>query len=154
MHYINPLNDWPSQQCKFGEDGWRSPEKNLFTAINNYTRAVDATEGVDRDHALRFLIHYIGDLHQPLHLTGRERGGNGIKVRFERRLTTLHGVWDGGLVTKAIREITNYTQPLSEKRIERALRGAIYDPYVRFIAKEGLLGWWKEEYPSWALCPD
>jgi len=102
---------------------------------------------------LRFLIHYIGDMHQPLHLTGRERGGNNIKVRFEHRITSLHGVWDGGLITKAIREIHNYTRPLPDKRIERSLRGTIYDPYVRFIVKEGLLGWWKDEYPSWALCP-
>jgi len=65
----------------------------------------------------------------------------------------LHSVWDGGLLTKAIREIANYTTPVPEKRIERALRGTIYDPYVRFIAKEGLLGWWKDDYSSWANCP-
>ncbi|KAG9047415.1 hypothetical protein FS837_002271 [Tulasnella sp. UAMH 9824] len=153
MHYINPIGDWPSQHCVYGEDGWHMPEKNLFTAINNYTRIVPNAVGEEQDFALRFLIHYIGDLHQPLHLTGRERGGNGIKVRFEHRITSLHGVWDGGLITKAVREIANYTRPVPEKRIERALRGAIYDPYVRFIAKEGLLGWWKDEYPSWAECP-
>ncbi|KAG8987783.1 hypothetical protein FRB90_003150 [Tulasnella sp. 427] len=153
MHYINPIGDWPSQHCVFGEDGWHMPQKNLFTAINNYTRIVPNAVGEEQDFALRFLIHYIGDLHQPLHLTGRERGGNGIKVRFEHRITSLHGVWDGGLITKAVREIANYTRPVPEKRIERALRGAIYDPYVRFIAKEGLLGWWKNEYSSWALCP-
>lgn len=41
---------------------------------------------------------------------------------------------------------------LSE-RIESALRGAIYDPYIRWIIKEGLLGWWKDEYLDWARCP-
>lgn len=29
-----------------------------------------------RDYALRFLVHFMGDLHMPLHLTGRDRGGN------------------------------------------------------------------------------
>jgi len=154
MHYVNPLADWPSKDCVFGDKGWHSPEKNIILAINNYTRIVDAGFGEERDYSLRFLVHYLGDLRQPLHLTGREKGGNGIKVRFEKRLSTLHGVWDDRLITKAVREIANYSEPVPEKRIERALRGTIYDPYVRFIAKEGLLGWWKDEYPSWSLCPN
>ena len=29
------------------------------------------------DIPLRFLVHFVGDMHQPLHLTGRDRGGNG-----------------------------------------------------------------------------
>lgn len=29
-----------------------------------------------KDIALRFLVHFVGDMHQPLHLTGRMRGGN------------------------------------------------------------------------------
>ncbi|KAG8979319.1 hypothetical protein FRB93_010138 [Tulasnella sp. JGI-2019a] len=153
MHYVNPIGDWPSKHCEFGESGWHAPDRNLLVAITNYTRIVAESSGQDQDYALRFLVHYVGDIHQPLHLTGRERGGNGIKVRFDRRISSLHGVWDGGLITKSIREMTNYTHPLPDKRIENALRGTIYDPYVRFIVKEGLLGWWKNEYPSWSLCP-
>jgi hypothetical protein len=38
---------------------------------------------VFRDIALRFLVHFMGDLHQPLHLTGRDRGGNGAMFSFE-----------------------------------------------------------------------
>ncbi|KAG8846699.1 hypothetical protein FRB96_001935 [Tulasnella sp. 330] len=153
LHYVNPNGDWPSTHCEFGENGWHSPEKNLLTAITNYTRILAEGSGQGQDYALRFLVHYVGDVHQPLHLTGRERGGNGIKVRFEHRISSLHSVWDGGLITKSIREMTNYTHPLPDKRIETALRGTIYDPYVRFIVKEGLLGWWKNEYPSWSMCP-
>lgn len=37
--------------------------------------------------------------------------------------------------------------------IESALRGAIYDSYVRFIVWEGILGWWREEYLNWPSCP-
>ncbi|KAG8914271.1 hypothetical protein FRC02_005054 [Tulasnella sp. 418] len=114
LHYVNPLEDWPSKHCEFGEHGWHLPESNILLAINNYTRIVEEGDGEERDIALRFLVHYMGDLHQPLHLVGREKGGNGIKVRFERRLTNLHSVWDGGLITKAIREIHNYTHPVPE----------------------------------------
>jgi hypothetical protein len=38
--------------------------------------------------ALKFLIHFVGDMHQPLHLTGRDRGGNSISVLFDRRHTS------------------------------------------------------------------
>lgn len=62
--------------------------------------------------ALRLLVHFVADIHQPLHLTSRERGGNGDPVIFERRRTSLHGLWDGLLVTKLVREQHNYTRPL------------------------------------------
>jgi hypothetical protein len=62
--------------------------------------------------SLRFLVHFLGDVHQPLHLTNRERGGNGDPVRFEGRLMNLHSLWDTALTTKAIREQSNYSTPL------------------------------------------
>jgi hypothetical protein len=42
---------------------------------------------------------------------------------------------------------------LGSRRIESALTGAIYDPYVRWIAWEGILGWWKDEWVEWMTCP-
>jgi hypothetical protein len=37
-----------------------------------------------RDYALRFLVHFMGDIHMPLHLTGRDKGGNeGMRVWSE-----------------------------------------------------------------------
>jgi hypothetical protein len=49
--------------------------------------------------ALRFLVHILGDIHQPLH-TGykKDRGGNSIKVEFFGEPTNLHSVWDTDLV--------------------------------------------------------
>lgn len=68
-----------------------------------------ATHRQTRDYALRFLTHFVGDAHQPLHLTGRARGGNDIWVHFEvgtpgffalhaDRLT-LNSCTDGSFVT-------------------------------------------------------
>ncbi|HVO10120.1 MAG TPA: S1/P1 nuclease, partial [Vicinamibacteria bacterium] len=64
----------------------------------------DATAGAKRADALRFIIHFVGDLHQPLHATtNSDRGGNCVPVKFFRRsphLTgtsytpNLHHVWD------------------------------------------------------------
>jgi hypothetical protein len=44
--------------------------------------------GSPTNEALKFLVHFYGDLHMPLHLAGRARGGNGIKVLFDGRPTS------------------------------------------------------------------
>jgi hypothetical protein len=52
-----------------------------------------------RDEALRFLVHFIGDMHQPLHAGERQdHGGNLVKVTFEGQPLNLHAAWDGKLV--------------------------------------------------------
>jgi hypothetical protein len=49
--------------------------------------------------ALRFLIHFVGDLHQPLHAADRrDKGGNNLIVFMKSRRTNLHRVWDEDLV--------------------------------------------------------
>lgn len=62
--------------------------------------------------AFRFVLHFLGDVHQPMHLTSRERGGNGDFVLWEGRRSNLHSVWDGLLIARALREQHNYTTPL------------------------------------------
>ena len=52
-----------------------------------------------RAEALRFLIHFVGDLHQPLHAVDNgDRGGNEVRVSIGRRQINLHAVWDTALV--------------------------------------------------------
>ncbi|KAL7421838.1 hypothetical protein Q5752_003609 [Cryptotrichosporon argae] len=150
MHYVNPKLDHPGDHCEFGEHGWINEDVNVLTAIMNKTQAVMDGEG---DIPLRFLVHFVGDLHQPLHLTGRDKGGNGAMFRFEGRLRNLHSVWDSGLITKNIRELSNYTTPVPSKQVESALLGAIFDPYVRFIVWEGIREWWRDSLAEWVSCP-
>jgi hypothetical protein len=59
----------------------------------------------DRAFALKMVVHLVGDLHQPFHAIGDERGGNGIHVAFfnspqcgERSQCNLHGIWDEQLI--------------------------------------------------------
>jgi hypothetical protein len=48
---------------------------------------------------LRFLIHFVGDVHQPLHAAdNRDKGGNATRVILEGRRTNLHAVWDVDMV--------------------------------------------------------
>ena len=57
----------------------------------------------DRLEALKFLVHFIGDLHQPLHASDdNDLGGNKVRVTFEGRHTNLHAVWDRGILAPAV----------------------------------------------------
>jgi nuclease S1 len=68
-----------------------------------------ALDRADRAIALKFLVHFVGDLHQPYHALGVERGGNGILVSVFGRSEcgsdparpspcNLHSVWDSALI--------------------------------------------------------
>jgi hypothetical protein len=53
----------------------------------------------DRREALLFLIHFVGDMHQPLHCAdNNDHGGNDLLVRFLGEQTKLHSLWDSGLL--------------------------------------------------------
>ncbi len=48
-----------------------------------------------RLRALRYLVHFVGDIHQPLHCAdAHDRGGNDADVSLEGRRMTLHRAWD------------------------------------------------------------
>jgi hypothetical protein len=57
----------------------------------------------ERLEALKFVVHFVGDVHQPLHASDNgDRGGNEIRVTFERHRTNLHAVWDSGILAPAV----------------------------------------------------
>lgn len=57
------------------------------------------TEPLTRAMALSFLVHLMGDLHQPLHVGGTDLGGNLVKVNWMKRWeTNLHSTWDDEMV--------------------------------------------------------
>ncbi len=67
-----------------------------------------------RKEALMYLIHFVGDVHQPLHLgNARDRGGNKIRVNFKGQPTNLHALWDGKLIHLAGKSLLQYSRDLS-----------------------------------------
>ncbi|KAH7904370.1 S1/P1 nuclease [Hygrophoropsis aurantiaca] len=168
LHYIGAKDDYPSATCAFpGSKGWEKEAINVLRGIRNTTgllgewvemrglhgAAVSDDENDRAREALKFLIHFLGDMHMPLHLTGRDRGGNGDKVSFDGRVTNLHSLWDSLLIAQRLRTLpSNYTRPLPLPDIERHLRGTIYDPYIRRLVWEGLLGRWEDEIEDWVGC--
>jgi hypothetical protein len=77
------------------------PGENLYTQIQAMVKQLrnKSLPKTQRQIALRFLIHLVGDLHQPLHV-GREedQGGNKITVYWFEKKTNLHAVWDSELI--------------------------------------------------------
>ncbi|MEA3047815.1 MAG: nuclease [Sphingomonadales bacterium] len=77
------------------------PEGDAVTALARFAAVLrDPNASLDDKRlALRFSVHIIGDLHQPLH-NGREgdRGGNNVRVTLFGQSTNLHSVWDSGLI--------------------------------------------------------
>ena len=67
----------------------------------------------DKQLALRFIVHLVGDLHQPLHV-GKccDRGGNDVKVKWFGRDLNLHAVWDSALVDEQQYSFTEYAAKL------------------------------------------
>jgi hypothetical protein len=46
----------------------------------------------DCEKALKWILHFVGDVHQPLHASGKAQGGNGVNVTFGGKETELHAV--------------------------------------------------------------
>jgi hypothetical protein len=53
--------------------------------------------------ALKFVVHFVGDIHQPLHCEDNgDRGGNDVHLTYFDKPTNLHAVWDGGVIEQAL----------------------------------------------------
>jgi hypothetical protein len=106
FHFID-AKDNPPQYC--GVDFERDCKKDrgcVVSALHNYTtRLLDADGALppwERAIAAKFVIHFVGDIHQPLHTENVERGGNGIDVLFDGRRFNLHHVWDTSIAEKLV----------------------------------------------------
>jgi hypothetical protein len=100
----------------FSTDGTALPElptPNIVTALEeNVNILKTSTDNNAKAQALRLIIHFVGDIHQPLHCATRvdsahpegDRGGNLVKIKItgangKSKSTNLHSYWDGGLTT-------------------------------------------------------
>jgi len=106
------------------------PSGDAVTAIRQFTATVRdrSMPLADRQLALRFIIHLVGDLHQPLHAgNGTDKGGNDVKVTFMGRDTNLHAVWDSGLIDQqqlSFTEMAAWLSPRITRRQSREWRDA------------------------------
>ncbi|XP_057477408.1 endonuclease 2 isoform X2 [Actinidia eriantha] len=96
LHYIDtPDNLCTYQYTRDCKDGNGVKDRCVAGAINNYTSQLltygSAASQYNLTQALLFLSHFIGDIHQPLHVGfTSDRGGNTIDVKWYTTKTVLH----------------------------------------------------------------
>ncbi len=149
--------DIPRNATGFSEerDCYRPQDKGPTSQTDHHNCVVDRIEmfrqvlgdgnASERDRliALMFLVHFVGDLHQPLHAIEDARGGNDIKVRVfgadqcGSYPCSLHGAWDYSLV-----EHTGY----SEEEYVRHLQGLIRKEHLEQKAGGSPADWANESH--------
>jgi hypothetical protein len=160
-HYLNiPPNasgydrdrDCPRQpEVAAGSRGDRWRDCAVDRILYMEQRAADrALDRADRATALKYLVHFIGDLHQPFHALGVGRGGNDVHVRVfgaancgndpaKPSPCNLHSVWDSRLIARRALDDLAYVAVLEKSIAER--KWAAQPP--------GTPAEWAEQ--SWAL---
>ncbi|KAM3203876.1 Endonuclease 5 [Capsicum annuum] len=149
-HWSSPLHyiDTPDKLCTYrysrdckDEDG--VADRCVAGAINNYTNQLltynkgsGQASTYNLTEALLFLSHFIGDIHQPLHVGfTSDRGGNTIDVHWYRRKAVLHHVWDTNIIETA------------EERYD----DSNVDELVDALQKNITTGW-ADQVDSWESC--
>ncbi len=110
------------------------PEGDAVFALDKFRKVLLDPESAleDRQLALRFIVHLVGDLHQPLHAgNGKDAGGNQFLVTFFGRPRNLHSVWDEGIIDQEQLSYTELTALLlSQMSDEQAEDWYETDPLV------------------------
>ncbi|XP_024023254.1 endonuclease 2 [Morus notabilis] len=144
LHYI----DTPDSLCTYQYDRDCKDENNtrgrcVAGAIRNYTTQL-LTYNSDSPNqsqynlteALLFLAHFMGDIHQPLHVGfTSDRGGNEINIHWYTRKQNLHHVWDDNIIET------------SEKRFYDSNLEELIEAIQQNITAE-----WADRVKGWETC--
>lgn len=120
----------PSRDCKQVE--------NKGDCIVNEINRAQATladpnaELKPRIEALKFLVHFIGDVHQPIHCVKKMKGASDADVRFFNVPMSLHKVWDSAIIARRFRNEREYARWLEQswlpgKNIAGLSSGSVVD---------------------------
>lgn len=132
LHYVN-TPDWA---CTYERSRDCADEQCVTGAITNYTQRLSSTyTQAERNEALKFLTHFIGDVHQPMHVSfTSDRGGNSITGHFEGSRANLHAVWDSNLLLKRMKDFSSADVN-----------------YASYLVKQ-IGGAWSTQAKQWATC--
>ena len=139
--FRNPPND-----AAFDRERDCKEDQCVVAGIEKYVAILkDKTlPNAQRREALIFVVHFVGDLHQPMHAAGGlvkddatgqmipDQGGNKVKVRFLGIETNLHSIWDSGLIDWGPATVDDYvdhlvTYEMRGRSVEELQRGTIVD---------------------------
>jgi hypothetical protein len=136
-----------ARDCQCTRDG-----DCIVRAIDQFRIILARADSTDRERqrrieALKFIIHFVGDLHQPLHdADNHDRGGNDVKVLWfgkeyvnaaRKYDWNLHSVWDTGIIEK--------TNPNADDMAERIL-ATLANQNIKSIEKGTVVDWANEAH--------
>lgn len=146
LHFI----DTPDHACSYEysrdcHDQHGLKDMCVDGAIQNFTSQLQHYgEGTsDRRYnmteALLFLSHFMGDIHQPMHVGfTSDEGGNTIDLRWYRHKSNLHHVWDREIILTALKEYYDKDLDLLQEDLEKNITN----------------GLWHDDLASWTECND
>jgi hypothetical protein len=117
-------------------------KENVFSAILTAENklANKSLPLFEKKEALKFLVHLIGDAHQPMHISRAEdKGGNTIQVRFDGKGTNLHSLWDSKLIDH---------EGLSEADLTKRLESRISIDDIKAYQADKPIKWLYESYTA------
>lgn len=133
-HYVNLEKGLTYEQFKNGLKAG-TPVADAYSAIVFLTKELKKkTLPKDKKKMyLKLLIHFVGDVHQPLHVSPvGTRGGNDIKVQWFGRATNLHSVWDSDLIEGQQLSYTEYATHLNHTTLTQRKKLQA-DPLSRWL---------------------
>lgn len=126
-HYANiPEGETYSQSGK-------NPQGDLVTAVKTCIRKLENPETSPEDEAfyLKLLVHFIGDMHQPLHFGRKDdKGGNDFKVKWFNKTSNMHRVWDSEMIDHykmSYTELALNQRKLTKEELKNIQAGSFLD---------------------------
>jgi hypothetical protein len=127
-HYVN----LPDGASKYIKDEANS-KGDLLMALRKCVKVLKDKKASkkDKEFYLKMLVHFVGDLHQPLHTgRGEDKGGNDIQVRWFGEGSNLHRVWDSEMIDSyqmSYTEMASNASSLSEVQKKAIASGSFED---------------------------
>lgn len=126
-HYINMPLEGDYDVSK------QNPNGDLVSGIAYCKSVIKDKNASDEDKAfyLKLLVHFIGDLHQPLHVALEEdKGANDFKVQWFYKDTNLHTVWDRKMIEEygmSYSELAKNADYVTADQIKEIQKGTVID---------------------------
>ena len=126
-HYVNfPFDSTYANSPK-------SPKGDIMVAIDKCLEVLKTPESSkdEKTFYLKLLVHFMGDLHQPLHVgLAEDKGGNTFQVQWFDEGVNLHWVWDEKIIEKygmSYSELAQNTKKLTNTELEEIQKGTLED---------------------------
>ena len=136
-HYINIPAGYNFEQ--FSEEVRNMKEDNVYKAVKKCESELKnpSQSNDEKAFALKLIVHFVGDLHQPMHVSHSEdRGGNSINVTFNGQEANLHSLWDSRLIEH---------QNLNEEQLANQYDHAS-DAQIKQWQSDDIIKWLYESY--------